>query len=104
MSPQRQALDELADALDEPIVVATGFDDALLGTAEVFCGHSWSYRAIYDQAKCIQILVTRDGMTEEEAEEYFQFNVRGAIVPGSPIYLELLPTDGPVQATPQPAA
>jgi hypothetical protein len=88
MTPREQ-LDELANSSDETIIVADGFDEALLGTATVFCGHSWSIRAVYDRAKCIQLLVTRDGMSEEDADEYFEFNVQGAIVAGAPIFLSL---------------
>ena len=35
---------------------------------------------MYDTDKCLAILRERDGMTEEEAEEYFYFNVVGAWV------------------------
>lgn len=55
--------------------MADGFEDAFLGVAER-C--SCPPLAVYDAEKCIQILVERDGMTEEEASEYFQFNTLGA--------------------------
>lgn len=51
---------------------ADGFDDAILGISEsnipVF---------IYSIPKCIEILIN-DGMTDEEAVEYFYFNVIGS--------------------------
>ena len=47
--------------------------------------------AIYDRNKCIDILVNRDGMSEEEAEEYFQYNVEGAWVgENTPMFLQPL--------------
>jgi hypothetical protein len=42
---------------------------------------------LYDAEKCIDILVKRDGMTEEEASEFFFFNTIGAWVgPGTPLF------------------
>jgi hypothetical protein len=61
---------------EEEILYADGFEDAFMGHAEIFN----KTIAIYDKAKCLEILVERDGMTEEEAEEYFNFNVIGAYV------------------------
>lgn len=55
---------------DSEILKADGFDDAVLGIDEQ------SMRLIYSVAKCIEILM--EGMTELEAEEYFEFNVSGA--------------------------
>lgn len=59
---------------DPAILIADGFDEALLGEVTVFNRTV----ALYDQEKCIEILMTRDGMTEEAAREYFDFNVTGA--------------------------
>jgi hypothetical protein len=92
MSAPREQLDALLASLDERVVVADGFDDALIGVADVFCGHSHSLRAVYDRAKCLKVLIDRDGMTEDEAEEFFAFNVEGSVIPGGPVYVTLLPT------------
>ena len=44
--------------------------------------------AVYDREKCLEILRTRDGMTHEEAEEFFSFNTEGAWVgEGTPLIL-----------------
>tara|TARA_R110000796_G_scaffold242977_1_gene365332 strand:+ start:109 stop:363 length:255 start_codon:yes stop_codon:yes gene_type:complete len=32
---------------------------------------------VYDVEKVVEILMTRDGMTYEEAEEFFDFNIGG---------------------------
>ena len=45
-------------------LTADGFDDAILGTAERFGMHRV---VLYDTTKCIDILMKRDKMTEEEA-------------------------------------
>jgi hypothetical protein len=40
--------------------------------------------------KCIDILMKRDDMTEEEAVEYFEFNVTGSYVgENTPVFVEL---------------
>ena len=45
--------------------------------------------AVYDRQKCIEILIDRDGMSEEEAVEYFEFNVTNAWVgENTPIFFE----------------
>lgn len=70
---------------DHEALLADGFEDALLGYAERF---GMPIVAMYDRPKCIEVLCTRDGMTEEEAEEYFEFNVIGAWVGDStPIFV-----------------
>jgi hypothetical protein len=57
---------------EDEILKADGFDDAIIGIEET------SMRLIYSISKCIEIL-SKD-MTEEEAIEYFEFNVNGAYV------------------------
>ena len=49
------------------------------GLAEAFVGLDGS-TAVYSIERAIQIFRERDGMTEEEAIEFFQFNVLGAHV------------------------
>jgi hypothetical protein len=69
-------------------LLADGFEDALLGVAER-C--SQPVLAVYDTARCLQILQRRDGMTAEEAAEFFSFNTLGAWAgPHSPLYLTRL--------------
>lgn len=62
---------------DEEILFADGFEEALVGVGER-CGMGPT--AIYDYHKSIEILMKRDGMTEEDAVEYFEFNVIGGFV------------------------
>lgn len=65
---------ELCGCEDEEITLANGFEDAFLGIASQFNRRF----AVYDRAKCIEILAK--DMSYDEAEEYFQFNVEGAWV------------------------
>lgn len=63
---------------------ADGFDAAILGIIQR-CGQPAV--VIYDRAKCITLLVEQ-GMSHEEAEEYFTYNTEGAWVGlGTPGYL-----------------
>ena len=55
---------------------ATGFDDAIIGRGERF--HDTF--VVYDLDKLLGILMERDGMTEEEAREFYEFNIVGAWV------------------------
>lgn len=57
---------------DETFLKADGFDEAIIGVDET------TMRLIYSVKKCIQIL-TRD-MSEEDAMDYFSFNVYGGYV------------------------
>jgi hypothetical protein len=56
----------------EELLFADGFEDAFIGVGQQFN----TKFAVYDRAKCIEILC-RD-MDEEQAEEFFQFNVEQA--------------------------
>ena len=74
------APDEVKEFLREvnpEALFANGFDRALVGVAHR-C--SAPHLALYDRDICIDVLMTDDGMSQEEAEEYFSFNVEGAWV------------------------
>jgi hypothetical protein len=55
---------------DDSFLKADGFDEAIIGV------DNKSMRLVYSVSKCIQILC-RD-MNEEDAIEYFDYNVSGA--------------------------
>jgi len=66
--------------------VADGFDDAFVGTTISAFGRNQV--ALYDYDKCIMILMHDNHMTEEDAIEYFNFNVIGSWVGnGTPIFI-----------------
>jgi hypothetical protein len=60
--------------MSEETLFADGFEEAFLGLGR----HFTRELAVYDLAKCIEILVERDGMTEEDAWEFLEFNTLGA--------------------------
>jgi hypothetical protein len=70
-------------------LTADGFDDAIIGIAQR-CGQP--DLVVYDAAKCIRILMVQDGMTREDAEEFFSFNTLGAWVgPNTPLFMWKVP-------------
>lgn len=74
---------EILERLDEEhegLLKANGFDDAILGVAEGWFGHAHHCVVCYDYDKCVEILMTRDGMSDEDANEWLQFNTLGAYV------------------------
>jgi|TARA_R110002020_G_scaffold128567_4_gene288153 hypothetical protein len=75
----------LADRNDEALL-ADGFDAAFVGV--VSRGGLSCPVAVYDAERCVEILIERDGMTYEEADEFFSFNVLGSYVGEyTPMYL-----------------
>jgi hypothetical protein len=66
-------LDKILDWFpEEDILKADGFDEAIIGIED------YSMRLIYSVSKCIEVL--KKDMSEEDAIEYFEFNVKGAYV------------------------
>lgn len=61
---------------DEGLLVADNFESAILGTEQSFNSPT---RVVYSVEKCLEVLESQ-GMTWEEAIEYFEFNCRGAYV------------------------
>lgn len=67
---------------------ADGYDDAILGTTTNRDGEEI---LAYDRGRCLSIL-ERQGMSREEAVEYFEYNVAGAYMgEGTPIFVDLTP-------------
>lgn len=86
VSALRAALSEDAVEGEYTLLFADGFDDAILGIVRQF---SSDPIVCYDRAKCLQVLVDRDGMSYDEADEFFEFNVAGAWVgEETPCFLE----------------
>ena len=67
-------LDKILEFIDEEeLLRADSFDSAIIGLDDK------SMRLIYSKSLCINILISQ-GMPEEEALEYFEFNVSSAWV------------------------
>jgi hypothetical protein len=77
MSTREDRINEYLDERDESALFADGFGEAIIGLGGQFNKGPF---VVYDQQKVLEILMERDGMTAEEAEEFFDFNVAGAWV------------------------
>lgn len=75
-----------AEAMGVELLLADGFDEAFVGLG-FRAGETF---AVYDEDRCIEILVERDCMSFEEASEHFDFNVACAYVgPGTPCFMTI---------------
>lgn len=76
-------------AIDEDILMADGYEAALVGYVEMFTNDGHHLVACYDREKCLQCLM-KQGMKYDEAQEWFEFNTLGAW-PGrqGPVFLTL---------------
>ncbi len=75
MEKNREKVFEFLQQFGMDALVADGFDDAIVGVV-VDDEHP---KVVYDSYKCVDILI-EDGMTQNEAQEYFDYNVSGAYV------------------------
>jgi len=76
--------EEIAE-YNEEALFCDGFDEAIIGYAERI---NLGPVVAYDVNKIIEILMTKDGMTHEEAVEYFYYNIHGAWMGEyTPIYI-----------------
>lgn len=59
-----------------------GYDEAIVGKTEIWVpnrgGAVLVEKLIYDGQEIVEVLMKRDGMSEEEAREFVSFNVEGA--------------------------
>ena len=70
------------------MIKAEGYDDCILGIAEVWDGNERVHRIVYDALNIVDVLIERDGMSQEEAIEYFEFNIDGAYVgKATPVFM-----------------
>ena len=61
------------------MIKADGFDQAIIGFTDSWSGDSRPHRLIYSGERILEILM-RDGMSYQDAIEFFEFNVAGAYV------------------------
>jgi len=78
-------IDDLRE-INPDAILADGLETALIGyTVNTHHAHV----AVYDIDKCIDVLVERDGMTPEEADEFLSFNTICAYVgENGPLYIK----------------
>lgn len=76
LPPQEDRFGSLIE-LNPSALLADGLEDAYIGHT---VNHHHATVAVYDYQKCIDVLMKRDGMDPEGADEFLQFNTLGAYV------------------------
>jgi len=85
MMNTREGVNNMLESCEQESLFEDGFDSAIIGLSQD--GHLGSFRVCYSVSKCYDALMA-DGMTEEEAVDYFEYNVLGANVgPTTPIFV-----------------
>ena len=80
LKEREQLLESIAEFNPEALL-ADGLEDAIVG-------YDTKGRVIYSVGNIIDILVERDGMSYEDASEYFSFNIECAYIgEHTPIYM-----------------
>jgi hypothetical protein len=78
---------EILGECNEEAIVCDGLEEALIGIGYTF---NKSPIAVYDKNIIIDIYIKRDGMTYEEAEEFFEYNVLGSYCgEHTPIFIDI---------------
>ena len=75
MNMTREQLAEHFTEIDEDALLMDGFDEACIGFSQRI---NEPILAVYSYEKMIEVLMTRDGMDAEEADEFIAFNCLGA--------------------------
>lgn len=73
----RKVLNDLFAEMDESVLLMDGFEDAFIGFSQRI---NEPILAVYSKSKMLNVLMFRDGMTYDEADEYIEFNCIGAWV------------------------
>ena len=70
------------------VLIADGFDKAIMGIVE---RSGMNPVVLYNKNKCIDIMIKRDKMTEEEAIEFYYYNIVGSHMGDyTPCFAEIL--------------
>ena len=78
-------IDKIIEAYpDDTFVIADGFDDAIIGVDED------KLKIVYDIDRIIDILI-EDGMSYDDAVEFYQYNIVGSYVgENTPSFIRLI--------------
>ena len=76
-SKLRKQINEHLASMGENALLMDGFDEALIGFSQRI---NEPLLAVYSWEKMMTVCIERDGMDDEEAEEYISYNCIGAWV------------------------
>ena len=84
----REEIEQWLEPIGRETIFIDGFDMAIMGITEVDEG----YKVCYDIGRILELLVLEHDMDEQEAIEYYDFNIGGAYVgPLTPIFVQCVP-------------
>jgi len=88
--PKRKAILEQIEAMElEEVVLLDGLDSAILGLVDIPNNVTANATVIAYSTKLILTSLCADGMDEEEALEYFHFNIGGGYLgKGTPVFVQ----------------
>ena len=87
MNRLEKAIKYMEDA--ELSLVLLGSDEEQMDFADAFVGVIDDSIAVYDRDKVIEVFMNRDGMSDIEAVEWFDYNVQGAYIgEQTPLYIQ----------------
>lgn len=83
-------VDDLTEMNPEALT-ADGFEDAVIGYT-INTPHP--HVVVYDVDKCLKIMMERDGMSAEDADDYLSFNTLCCFVgPNTPLFVKVVNRD-----------
>lgn len=77
MTITRQDISSMFEEMGESVLLMDGFEDAFIGYSQRI---NEPVLAVYSRTKMVDVLMTRDGMSDDEAEEFIEYNCVGAWV------------------------
>ena len=81
----------------EGAILLDNFEEAIIGIVEEFGNGP---RVLYSKPKIIELL-TKDGMTQSEAEEYYDFNILGLHAgEQNPVFLDIILDENKIITSP----
>ena len=87
MNRLEKAIKYMDDA--ELSLVLLGSDEEQMDFADAFVGVIDDSIAVYERDKVIEVFMNRDGMSDIEAVEWFDYNVQGAYIgEQTPLYIQ----------------
>lgn len=86
----RKRINDFFIERDENILLMDGFDEAFIGYSQRI---NEPMLAVYSWKKMVDVCVKRDGMTDDEATEYIEYNCIGAWV-GERTPIIVMPFEG----------
>lgn len=77
MTITRQDISSMFEEMGESVLLMDGFEDAFIGYSQRI---NEPVLAVYSRTKMVDVLMTRDGMSDDDAEEFIEYNCVGAWV------------------------